>query len=302
MRNSYALQEVNFVHPRLHRNVDLQPYEKALREARYLTFPLEEMLDFLYQLNEFEFGRSLLVNRGLTGYWRAYTIMYAPYMDLKHPLEDWMINEAPLSLAVRETFAIFQAEIQKRLKDNMSLSAIPCGLMDTLLSLDYRNTRNIRLIGIDSDAETINYAKQNVAKQGFRGAVSFHQKDPWNFGEFEKYDFIVNHGLNIYEDDDQKVIRLYKGFYKALHSDGMLIISFFTPPPTLSDESTWKNFDPQALQKQKAILKEILNIKWQAFRTEGQTKAHLEGAGFTIVDVIYDSQGMAPTIVAKKQG
>ncbi|AIL12892.1 hypothetical protein IM40_04200 [Candidatus Paracaedimonas acanthamoebae] len=301
MRNSYALQEENFIHPQLHEKVDLQPYEQALKKARYLTFPLEEMLDLLYQLNEFELGRALLVNRGLTGYWRAYTIMYAPYMNLKHPLENWIINEAPLTRAVRETFTIFQEEIQKRLRDNMSLSAIPCGLMDTLLSLDYRHISNIHLIGIDSDAESINYAKQNVAKHGFRGTVSFHQKDPWNLGDFEKYDFIVNHGLNVYEHDDQKVILLYEEFYKALHSNGILIISFFTPPPTLSDESTWKNFDPKALQMQKAISNEILNIKWQAFRTEGQTKDHLEAAGFTIMDIIYDSQGMAPTVIARKQ-
>ena len=300
MRNNYAVQEVNFVHPQLHTNVDLHPYEQALKEARYLTFPLEEMLDLLYQLNEFELGRSLLVNRRLTGYWRAYAILHAPHMHLKHPLEHWLINNAPIAIATREIFKNFQAEIQKRLKNNMSLSAIPFGLMDTFLSLNYKSTNNISLIGIDSDAESINYAKQNVAKQGFTGAVSFHQKDAWNLGGFEKYDLIVSHGLNMYEYDEQRVILLYKEFYKSLNSNGTLILSFSTPPPALSDESTWKNFDVGAIQKQKAILSEILNTKWQAFRTEAQTRAYLESAGFTVASIIYDSQGMAPIIIAEK--
>ena len=120
MRNNYAVQEVNFVHPQLHTNVDLHPYEQALKEARYLTFPLEEMLDLLYQLNEFELGRSLLVNRRLTGYWRAYAILHAPHMHLKHPLEHWLINNAPIAIATREIFKNFQAEIQKRLKNNIN--------------------------------------------------------------------------------------------------------------------------------------------------------------------------------------
>lgn len=300
MRNNYALQEVSFIHPQLHTNVDLQPYEQALKEARYLTFPLEEMLDLLYQLNEFELGRSLLVNRGLTGYWRAYAILHAPYMNLKHPLEHWLVHDAPATLGTREIFKNFQEETQKRLRNNMSLSAIPCGLMDTFLSLDYKSTHNISLIGIDSDAETINYAKQNVAKQGFTGAVSFHQKDAWSLGVFEKYDLIVNHGLNMYEYDEQRVILLYKEFYKSLIPNGTLIVSFLTPPPALSDESTWRNFDSQAVLKQKAIFNEILNTKWQAFRTEAQTKAYLESAGFTVANIIYDNQGMAPIVIAEK--
>ncbi len=301
MKNSYALQEVNFIHPQLPEEVNLGAYERNLKEAKYLTFPLEEMLELLYQLNEFELGRSLLINRRLTGYWRAYAILHAPYMQLKHPLEHWLINVAPITIATREIFKNFQKEIQKRLEDNMVLSAIPCGLMDTFLSLDYKDTKNVRLIGIDSDAETINYAKQNVAMQGFTGSVAFYQKDAWNLGDnYEKHDLIINHGLNMYEYDEQRVILLYKEFFQALHSGGTLIVSFLTPSPALSDESTWRNFDRCAIQKQQAIFTEILNTKWQAFRTEGQTRTYLEIVGFKIKDVIYDHQGMGPVVIAEK--
>jgi SAM-dependent methyltransferase len=300
MKNIYPIQREEFFHSSLNGEIDLHPYEKALKEARYLTFPLEEMLALLYQLNEFDLGRSLLINRCLTGYWRAYAILHAPHMNLKHPLENWLINNAPIARATREIFKNFCNVVQKRLSNHMVLSAIPCGLMDTFLSLDYRNTSDIRLIGVDSDAETINYAKQNVAKLGFTGAVSFYQKDAWNLGEIEKYDLIINHGLNMYEYDEERLLLLYKEFHKALTPKGILIFSFLTPPPALSDESTWRDFDPKAVQKQKAIFSEILNTKWQAFRTEGQTKEYLETAGFTVADIIYDSQGMAPTVIAEK--
>ncbi|OJX12273.1 MAG: hypothetical protein BGO77_03740 [Caedibacter sp. 37-49] len=301
MKNSYALQEVNFIHPQLHEEVDLRAHEKKLKEARYLTLPLEEMLELLYQLNEFELGRSLLINRRFTGYWRAYAILHAPHMSLKHPLENWLINVAPISLAIREVFKNFQTEVQKRLRNAMSLSAIPCGLMNTFLSLNYKNINNVKLVGIDSDTETINYAKQNVAMQGFTGSVSFHQKDAWNLGDnYEKYDLIINHGLNVYEYDEQRVKSLYNELYKVLNNKGTLLVSFFTPSPALSDDSTWRNFDPYAVKKQKAIFADIINSKWQAYRTEGQTRSYLEAVGFKIKEVIYDHQGMAPIVIAEK--
>ena len=65
-------------------------------------------------------------------------------------------------------------------------------------------------------------------------------------------------------------------------------------------ESTWRNFNPGDLKKQKAIFSDILQVQWQAFRTEAQTRAQLEEAGFKIREVIYDTQGMFPTVIAER--
>jgi hypothetical protein len=69
----------------------------------------------------------------------------------------------------------------------------------------------------------------------------------------------------------------------------------------MSADSTWKNFDMPDVIKQKAILVDIVQVMWQqAFRTESQTRQQLESAGFEVLEVIYDSQGMFPTVAARK--
>ena len=84
----------------------------------------------------------------------------------------------------------------------------------------------------------------------------------------------------------------------------MLVTSFLTPPPTLSEDSPWRNYDPLEALKQNTLFSEVIGVQWQAFRTEGQTRAQLEQAGFTPdnIQFRYDSQGMFPTVIAKKSG
>ena len=98
------------------------------------------------------------------------------------------------------------------------------------------------------------------------------------------------------------MIELYKNFYNALKPGGTLITSFLTPPPAISYNSPWKNYDPEALIKQKAIFGDVIGSKWQNFRTEEETRSQLEKADFKVVDVIYDHQQMFPTIIATKEG
>ena len=43
-----------------------------------------------------------------------------------------------------------------------------------------------------------------------------------------------------------------------------------------------------------------MQIGWQKFRTESQTREQLKEAGFRVLEVIYDSQGMFPTVIAAK--
>jgi hypothetical protein len=68
----------------------------------------------------------------------------------------------------------------------------------------------------------------------------------------------------------------------------------------LDAKSPWKILDPEALQKQKALFNDVIQVSFQCFTTEEQTRAQLNAAGFLSVDVIYDSQGMFPTVLATK--
>lgn len=278
---------------------DLSLHQKDLREKTALTLPLEEEMELLGQLAELELGRFLLTHKGLNGYWTSYAILHGPKKPDLHPLEKWLLHQAPAVKATQDRFHIFKQELQKLLKNNIKMASIPCGLMDDLLGLDYTNISNIKITGIDLDEQSLQLAKENALKYQI-SEVELIKKNAWNLEIMEEYDIITSNGLNIYQPEDEQVILLYKEFYNALKQNGVLIVSFLTPPPISSEESTWKNYNLLAILKQKAIFSDIIQATWQIFRTETQTREHLERSGFTIIDVIYDHQGMFPTVVAKK--
>jgi ubiquinone/menaquinone biosynthesis C-methylase UbiE len=285
-----------------HSNVssrDTNTIKKRLQTTQNLIFPLETTLKLLEDLTQFELGRFLLENQGLNGYWTSYIILYGPQKKGLSNLENWLLHKAPVVKATQERFTIFQRVIQHHLKNSMRLLSIPCGTMDDLIRLDYSNLSNIHLVGIDLDPNSIKLAQSNATAHGLPN-VQFVQQNAWELNSCDHYDLITSNGLNIYETDETKVIELYKKFFYALKSKGILVTSFLTPPPTLSAESSWKNIDPEDLKKQQALFIDIIQPKWQVFRTESQMRQHLETAGFKVREIIYDIQGMFPTIVAEK--
>ncbi len=280
-------------------SLDLNRIQTRLQSSGNLALPLEEELELLEQLTQFELGRFLLKNKGLNGYWTYYIILHGPTKSDLHPLEHWLLNKAPTVKATQERFQIFRHELQSRLQSGMTLASIPCGRMDDLLGLDYSKVSDIQLVGIDLDRQSLVLAQDVANTYGYKN-VSLLHKDAWNLGAKAQYDIITSNGLNIYESDDQKVIELYKEFFSALRPNGVLITSFLTPPPALSPESSWKNYNPEDARTQKAIFGDIIGVAWQTFRTESKTREQLEEVGFKSVDIIYDSQGMFPTVVAWK--
>lgn len=265
-----------------------------------LTFSKEETIKLLYDISKFDLGYFLLKNKGLNGYWTSYLILHAPKLNLTNKTENWIVNSAPSVKATRERFYIFQDILQKNLKSKISVASIPCGLMDDLVSLDYSKIKNFKITAIDIDKNSLELAEENVQKHNLSKYASFLHKNAWNLNIKEEYDIITSNGLNIYEPDDQRVVELYKNFYQALKKNGILITSFLTPPPDLSSESPWKGVNQDDIKKQKAIFVDIMEVKWQSFRTEAQTRKQLEEAGFQDIKFIYDTQGIFPTVIARK--
>lgn len=287
--------------------VDIGGIEKRLRQADNLTLPLEVEIELLHAFNEFPLGEFLLKNKGLNGYWIDYVILGHKKSPHLHPEESWLLNKAPIPLSTQERFFIFQDELIKLLtKNDMELASIPCGSMMDLLhetvtnKLNEKGLKNITLTGIDLDEESLKLAKEN-SENYTHGEVKFAQFDAWNIGIDQQFDVILSNGLNIYEPDDKKVEALYKEFYKALKTGGVLITSFLTPPPSKDQPSTWKVANVNDLIKQKALIVDIIQGQWQSFRTEAITKTQLLNAGFSRMQFIYDSQGMYPTVVAYKE-
>jgi len=131
----------------------------------------------------------------------------------------------------------------------------------------------------------------------------FQQLDAFKMDSSNEFDLISSNGLNIYESDDKKVTKLYQNFYQALKPGGKLVTSFLTPPPGRDQVCDW-DFDyinQEDLMLQKAIFADILQAKWQCFRTEEQTRLQLEeGAGFNNIKFKYDQARMFPTVIAIK--
>lgn len=297
--NSSYGSEILITHKKIEDSFDISHFRNTLEKKENLSLPLEEEMGLLEQLSQFELGRFLLMNKGLDGYWTSYIILQGPQQQNLHPLEAWILHDAPSVKATQERFGIFQKILQENLRQNTTFASIPCGLMDDLLLLDYKKTHNIRLVGIDLDRKSLDLA-QEKAKYLKRANVEFIQSDAWTIRNKEEFDLITSNGLNIYESDDEKVIALYRKFYQALKSKGLLVTSFLTPPASLSKESSWKKVNSQDALKQKAIFSDIIGVACQAFRTETKMREQLEKAGFQVLEVIYDSQGVFPTVVAKK--
>ena len=309
-----AIEQQNLLsHTLLTDNVDLAIGAIADRikqqgDKPYAT--VKKQLDLLKQLSQFEFGRFLLLHRGINGYWTHYMLTY-PWMAQKnHPakklssLEAFLLEKAPSIVATQQRFDIFLQENQKEVKNGAKLACIPCGMMGELLYLNFENIDTIQLIGLDYDPNTLNDAKSLAAKQNRLPMVKLHQGDAWKMTFNNEFDLISSNGLNIYEPDDERVTQLYQVFYNALKPGGKLVASFLTPPPSaLPDPCEWDitAINQADLLKQKIIFVDILEAKWQCFRTSAQTQLQLESVGFEGIEFIYDRAKLFPTVVAYKK-
>jgi ubiquinone/menaquinone biosynthesis C-methylase UbiE len=226
--------------------------------------------------------------------------------NLDEPLtevESFLLNCAPTMLATQQRFEIFLRENQKQVKNNAKLACVPCGMMGELLYLNYKDVNDIHLIGIDYDSSTLNDAKILAEQQGLSQFVKLIQQDAWNLDFQDEFDLISSNGLNIYESDDEKVSKLYQQFYKALNCGGKLVTSFLTYPPTLTNQCEWdmSKINQNDLLLQKIIFVDIIEAKWQCFRSSEQTKKQLESIGYSDIQFIYDEAKMFPTVVAYKK-
>ena len=273
---------------------------------------LQLQLDLLDQLSEFPFGRFLLEHKGWNGYWTHYAIMHQfkgritgndndgnPFL----PLEDFILNKAPIILATQQRFLHFKECLQKRLENNSTHASLPCGLMDDLLTLDFSNKKNIKLVGIDLDLDSLKKAADYTERLDVTPEVEFLHINAWNLEMENEFDSITSNGLNIYEPDDSKVEKLYKIFYKALKQKGQLITSNITPPPIdVNAKSEWKmeEINEKDLLLQKILFVDVIGVKWSSTRTVVQSKLLLKNAGFKNINVLYDKTHMFPTFTAEK--
>ncbi|MDF1654886.1 MAG: methyltransferase domain-containing protein [Coxiellaceae bacterium] len=271
---------------------------------------VEQRLDYLQQLSEFDFGRFLIINQGINGFWTHYMLTF-PWRGKKSgknnagepfsEMETFLLN-SPILLATQQRFEIFLQQNQMAVKNGAVLASVPCGLLGELLYLNYKGITDITLAGLDYDPETLHDAKLLAEKQGIARFVETQQTDAWHLNIENRFDLLSSNGLNIYEPDDDKVTDLYRQFYKALKPGGKLVTSYVTPPPHLCDNCEW-DLDKINISdglKQKAVYLDTLQAKWQCFRSTATTKQQLTDAGFEQLTFLPDRAHMFPTVTAIK--
>ncbi|CEK09317.1 SAM-dependent methyltransferase [Legionella hackeliae] len=273
---------------------------------------LEQQLRLLNQLQEFDFGRFLIQNRGINGYWTHYMVTH-PFYGRKTgknnrgetftSLEKFILDKAPTMLATQERFEIFQRENQKAVKNGATLACIPCGTMSELLYLTLNQAQDIRLVGIDYDCETFKDAHNLADKLNVSQPLELCRADVWHLDIQNEFDLISSNGLTIYEPDEENILALYQVFYKALKPGGKLVTSFLTPPPILTENCEWNMaaINTQDLMLQRTLFVDILNAKFQCYRSTEQTRNQLNRVGFENIEFFYDKANMFPTVVAYKK-
>ncbi len=299
---------------------DEKIYEIAVNELRQNVLknttksdvPAIERMQILDELCSFELGRFLIQNRGLNGRWTQYLVLHPQNGRLTglssdgKPLskfERWALDRCPIALAAQERFFTFQKLLQNKLKNGIRIASIPCGLMDDLLGLNYKNLNDFKLTGVDLDEQALQLALENAVQNRLEKHCEFIEEDAWNMQIKNQFDLITSNGLNIYEPDDERVEQFYSNLYKALKPEGTLISSFLTPPPTRENKSEWdaSQINEDDLRIQRILLGDILNIRWlAAHRSESKMRDIFVAAGFKEVNVIYDRQKLFPTIVGNK--
>lgn len=280
--------------------------EQRLRQAERLVLPLDETLDLLAQLQEFELGRFLLHNRGLNGYWTSYIFRYSSGDPTSTPLEHWLLNWSLLRGA-RERFHRFKAEIARHVTDGAVLASVPCGVMDDLLQQDYRGVSGFRLVGVDIDAESLALAKENAAQRGLEEHCDFLLRNAWQLDVEGEFDLVVSNGLNMYESDPDRLVELYRNLGRSLRVGGTLLLSFLTPPPPPPWEAPeraheWDRYGitEEDLRRELSLFGDIVQAKYLNFSSEAEVRAQLEQAGLEVAFVSYSPTGVLPIVSATR--
>lgn len=267
----------------------------------------EKQLQIYDQLCQFEFGRWLLINRGLNAYWSYYLNYFEEFygFDIENKLqglEKIMLLQSPGVVAAKEKTKITNDLLQKLLEDNMVIASIPCGLMNDLFRLDLSNFNGVKLVGIDADIDAINRAKENAIKLNKQAISSFINQDAWKLNIHNEFDLLNSHGLNMYVKEESKLIELYRIFYNSLKSGGYLIISSNTPPNDENGNVFWKMnlIDMNQVKLQKLIYNDVIQVRQGLYPNENEIVKQLKSVGFISVHIIHDSRKMFPIFQACK--
>lgn len=309
-QNLQAIQKLNITHSQKWEclKTACKTYKEKYSRLDAPEVYVETLEQILDEMTKFPMGRHILLTGGANGIWTDYMISYpwvqkdlASKMLKMNRVEYFIIFECLVVVAQRELFLLAQEEAQKHVKENCILVSLPCGVMRDLLTLDYSGISNYSLIGVDLDLESIQEAHKLAFEEEIT-KVQFIQENAWTFVAEKPVDFINSIGLNVYESDRNKVVDLYRQFYKSLKSGGVLFTGVLTYPPKSEKKSDWilENIPENHYEMDKIVIDDVLDLQWQNYRTIDEMKEDFFEAGFSSVKIIPDTCCIFPAVIATK--
>ena len=267
--------------------------ERRLREEGDTPFAtVDEKLEILHELTQFELGRFLIKNRGLNGSWSHYiSYEYSLLEDHQKPINkvERMLVESNGDLELKVRLVMVRELLQANLFEGIKMLSVPCGVMADLLTLDFSKTRKFELFGIDLDPQSLALAENFSRKMGLQKYASFACRDAWNLGLLEKFDVVVSMGLNMYISSRAQSVELYKSLRSALKKGGKLMLSYMTPHPFRdpNTERDLSSLDPAAVRLHRMVMAEIIKTKIVNFPSTLEIQSQLMDAGFGEVQIHY---------------
>ena len=265
------------------------------------SLSLEILFELLDGLQEFALGRFLIMNGGINGYWTDYVINFPrEQINFLTDVEKIILNSYVM-LATYNRHQIFKEENQKVVTDNAVLAAIPSGVMSELLDLDFSHVKNCNIFAVDLDKNAHLDSKNKYASLFELLSIEQKIEDALLLDYNEQFDLISSNGLTIYIEDDELVKQIFHNFYRALKPGAKLVTSYLTYPQKYTEKTEQAYLvDYEKLNLEIAIMVDILQVKWSAYRTTEQMLFLLKTAGFRDIRIIPDDKNIFPTVVALK--
>jgi len=249
--------------------------------------PLNEKLELLKAMSEFDYGRHLLVNGGLSGRWSHYA--FYEYSRLKvaghkfHPTEVRLLEMAGMA-SQRERLDISQALIKQSLCEGIQMLSVPCGVMADLLTIDYSALSDFRLVGVDLDPESLALAEDFSRQNNLRNKCEFIKGDAWHLPFQSEFDIVISLGLNFYSPSVEAALELYRSLYQTVKPAGRLIVTYSTP--MLGDPRSERDpaFTTPEDMKLGKLMAEVVQGKYLSnVNTSEDIVQHLKSVGFSSV-------------------
>jgi hypothetical protein len=274
------------------RKIDMHLYkERLISHPEY-----DECMMFVEELEDCSIGRYLLSTQGFNGYWFDY--LCQPVPKIQRPIADiekFIVQEAPLSLAFKESRSILQKIVSQNIQDYIRMASLPCGLMTTFFELDFSHVSHFSLLGLDLDCEAINISIEVAKKRNLLNHVQYIHGDVFDFLNKDDFHLIIGFCMEFYITSRDYISNYFQVVHNALKKNGAFVGAFF------SDSSYWNIKDEDLLAKQVMIFDTILSLPFGMRFTLDDMAEILEKIGFYNIQFVFDEQKMVPVVFCQKK-